>query len=655
MGPQQTRLSAVWPAVIALSVSSSALGANDESAAYLAQTSQESASPADPQDRREPEPPIMRFDRDGDGRISRDEAPEQLKERFDRIDTNGDGFIDKDEARRHAEQVPASGRRRRDMRGGPWPPHRGPDAGARPTRTGLLRNEKGACDGYTLFAPMQSTTTYLIDIQGNVVHSWESDYPPGQAVYLLENGNLLRCEREPGNRTFHGGGVGGKIQEMEWDGTVVWDFVYADDRHMQHHDVEPLPNGNVLLIAWERKSQAEAIAAGRDPALMQQGDLWPDHIVEVKPTRPRGGQILWEWHVWDHLIQDHDPDKANFGVVADHPELVDINFPQSATQLSAEEQQRLEALGYFVPSPQPNPRHGNPDWNHTNSVAYNAELDQIVLSVLTFNEIWVIDHSTTRAQAAGHTGGRSGKGGDLLYRWGNPRSYRSGSAADQQLFAQHDARWIAPGLAGAGDLLVFNNGRGRPDEEYSSVDEIRPALDEKGRYTREAGGAFGPAKAAWVYTAPEKHHFHSGNVSGAQRLSNGNTLICSGEQGQLFEIDQEGKTVWEYVNPFRSELPEHAPGLGPGFPPGAGPGFPPGPPPGMGPDGPPGGPPAGRPGNDDNRRRRNGPPGGGPNGLFRATRLAPDYPGLAGKELKPSETQPVAPQSRQEHAARSPR
>ena len=129
-----------------------------------------------------------------------------------------------------------------------------------------------------------------------------------------------------------------------------------------------------------------------------------------------------------------------------------------------------------------------------NSVDYNAALDQIVVSVHEFSEIWIIDHSTTTAEAAGHTGGRSGKGGDLLYRWGNPRVYRAGTKADQTLFAQHNAQWIPRGLPGEGHMLVFNNGGQRPDGSYSSVDELVLPVDGQGRYTREPGASYGPKK-----------------------------------------------------------------------------------------------------------------------------------------------------------------
>ncbi len=74
-----------------------------------------------------------------------------------------------------------------------------------------------------------------------------------------------------------------------------------------------------------------------------------------------------------------------------------------------------------------------------------------MLSPRHYSELWVIDHSTTAEEAAGEKG-------DLLYRWGNPRAYRAGTVSDQQLFWAHNTHWIAPGLPGEGNVLVFNNG-----------------------------------------------------------------------------------------------------------------------------------------------------------------------------------------------------
>ena len=212
----------------------------------------------------------------------------------------------------------------------------------------------------------------------------------------------------------------------------------ASDTQLLHHDIERLPNGNVLMTVWETKTADEAIAAGRDPVLQGDRDLRPDFIVEVKPTGKTSGEIVWEWHIWDHLIQDRDGSKENHGDVAAHPELIDANYTEGwAQQLSEKEAEKLRSLGYLGPAPAKGKGPGGPDWTHTNAIAYNAELDQIVLTVHAFHEIWIVDHSTTSAEAAGHSGGRGGKGGDLLYRWGNPRAYRAGTRADQRLFAQH--------------------------------------------------------------------------------------------------------------------------------------------------------------------------------------------------------------------------
>jgi hypothetical protein len=145
-----------------------------------------------------------------------------------------------------------------------------------------------------------------------------------------------------------------------------------------------------------------------------------------------------------------------------------------------------------------------------------------------------------------HWGGNSGKGGDLLYRWGNPQAYGSGSSTDQQLFAQHNARWVESGLPGYGHILIFNNGQGRPEGDYSSVDEIVPPVNSDGSYTFTSGAAYGPTMPLWSYTATPPTDFYAQNISGAQRLPNGNTLICQGPDGLFFEVTASGEKVWEH-------------------------------------------------------------------------------------------------------------
>lgn len=433
---------------------------------------------------------------------------------------------------------------------------------------GLVMNAAGAFPGFTLFTPLGNGATHLLNMSGDVVHTWNSDHPPANSVFILENGDLLRCSKVMGNPRFGDfGPSGGRVELFSWEGKQLWEYVYSDDQQHHHHDIRPLPNGNVLLVAWHFVSKQDAIKAGRKPESIEEKGIWPDKIVEVKRTGAKTGEVVWEWNTWDHIIQDFDKSKNNFGDVAAHPELIDVNLSPRA----------------------------HADWMHTNGVAYNPKLDQIILCVRAFNEFWVIDHSTTAEQAAGHSGGRAGKGGDLLYRWGNPINYRAGTKSDQTLFSQHDARWVDEGNPGAGNIMIFNNGSGRPGGDFSSVDEIAPPIKADGTYELQKGKAFGPQATTWSYSAEKRTDFYSSFISGAERLPNGNTLVCAGAQGEFFELTQQKKVVWKYLNPYVSP--------GPGSPPGGGAG--------------PGG--------------QGGP---GPHIVFRVERYAPEYAAFKGKGLK---------------------
>jgi hypothetical protein len=431
-------------------------------------------------------------------------------------------------------------------------------------KLGLSINDPRALQGYTLMSPFVSPNTYLLDMQGRVVRTWRTDCSPALCASLLENGHLLRPGSIGDASVFGPGpGVGGRIQEFTWDGDLVWDFKFYNAKQLPHHDMTRLPNGNMLLIVWDRKTAEEAIAAGRRPEMTGDKHLLPDSLIEIKPTGKTTGEVVWEWHLWDHLVQDFDKTKANFGSVADHPELVNINYGEDElpSPLGLALRHVVAAFGgKDVPEGDARSRANsamrvNPDFTHCNGVAYNADLDQIAVSVWTFSEFWIIDHSTTTAEEAGHRGGRSGKGGDLLYRWGNPRAYRAGTKADRKLFSQHNAHWIPKGLPGAGHILLFNNGGGRSDGSYSSVDELILPVDAEGRYVCKPGTAYGPDQPVWSYTAPKKTEFFSSFISGAQRLLNGNTLICSGANGTIFEVTPEKEIVWKYVNPVKGGAP----------------------------------------------------------------------------------------------------
>ena len=391
---------------------------------------------------------------------------------------------------------------------------------------GLFLNDTSKTfNGYTLFAPKQNSMTFLINNEGRKVHEWTaSTYPPGQSVYLLENGNLLRTCMTPGNLGT-GGGEGGRIEEYNWNDSLVWSLDYSTTTYMQHHDIKRLPNGNIIMLVVEKKTLAEIIAAGFDTSKFQEPDLWqkqmmlPDCVVEIQPTLPYGGIVVWEWHVWDHLIQSFDPTKSNYGTPGAHPELIDC----AGNHLN---------LPLF--------------WNHMNSIDYNPAFDQIALSVRGNSEVWIIDHSTSTAQAQSHSGGVHGKGGDLLYRWGNPITYAVGTINDEKYFQQHDVEWVKEGCPGAGDLTCFNNGVGR---NYSTIDEIAPPVDASGNYSFVSGSSFGPASLAWTYQANPPSSLYAQDISGAQRLPNGNTIICQGTLGTFYEVTSDGAVAWKYINP----------------------------------------------------------------------------------------------------------
>lgn len=388
--------------------------------------------------------------------------------------------------------------------------------------------------GYTLFTPITYDVVYLIDMYGEKVNSWNVSSSPALSVYLLENGHLVHTSSNSSSPFQGTGGAGGQINEYDWDGTLLWTYNYSSSTYCSHHDVEVLPNGNYLIIAWELKTETEAIQAGRDPSTIPDGGLWPDHIIEVTPdyVSGSGGTTVWEWYTWDHLIQDFDNTKDNYGVVGDHPELIDINYANSGMGGTYSE-----------------------DWTHFNSIEYIEEYDQILLSVHSFSEVWIIDHSTTTAEAASHSGGTYGKGGDLLYRWGNPQTYDQGSNSDQKLYSQHDASWIEDGVSGAGDILIFNNGSNRTGgSSYSSIDQITPPDNGSGVYSL-TGSSYGPASLTWEFTSNPVEDFYSMNISGAQRLPNGNTLICDGNYGVFCEVTSEMDTVWLYINPVDSDGP----------------------------------------------------------------------------------------------------
>lgn len=376
-------------------------------------------------------------------------------------------------------------------------------------------------NGYVLFAPMAYTVTYLIDKCGKLVHSWPSKYHPFLEAYLLEDGSILRPGSAPTDPALNQM----VIEKIDWNGNVVWHATVGDSSHKQHHDIQPLPNGNFLVLSTDVHDTSEAYAAGKDSS--RHNPVSSEEIVEYKPVGTDGAEVVWKWRAWDHLVQDFNAALPDYLVAANHPERININY-----------------LGLV----------GEADWLHINSVKYNAALDQVLLSARNFCEVWIIDHSTTTQQAASHAGGRYGKGGDLLYRWGNPAAYDRGNVMDKMLFAQHEAAWIPAGYPRAGSIIIMNNGGSAVPPQHSSVDIISPPVDTQGNYDASTI-PFLPLAPAWKYTGSPLSAFNCSTGGGGQMLHNGNMLICNTFTGDLFEIDSLRTKVWDYICPVGGQGP----------------------------------------------------------------------------------------------------
>ncbi|MGK0388728.1 MAG: hypothetical protein ACI94Y_001460 [Maribacter sp.] len=370
---------------------------------------------------------------------------------------------------------------------------------------GLRYTEGNASDGYTLFSPEENNSVYLIGNCGEKINEWTFSEPPGATCYFLENGTLLRAGRD-------------SLEIRDWNNNLIWSYAMTDNGFNQHHDIEPLPNGNILCIMNDIYSIEEMTEEGRDPTITND-NFKLDKIVELQPQGTNDANVVWEWKFIDHVIQDFDDAKLNFGVVIDHPELLDLNYDNGALF----------------------------SWIHLNAIDYNANLDQIIVSARNMHELYIIDHSTTTAEAAGNIGGNANMGGNFLWRWGNPMVYKTGVADDQILFGQHDCKWVESGYLDEGTISVFNN-RGDGTATFSNVGLIRPEIID-GVYTKTAN-MFNPTdfESSWNGSILGEI-MNDGKKSGVQILSNGNMLTTETSKGQVSEITKEGTILWVYKNP----------------------------------------------------------------------------------------------------------
>lgn len=366
--------------------------------------------------------------------------------------------------------------------------------------------------GYNFYA--SGTKCYLKDMNGNTIHTWTSRYSVMSHAYLLRDSSVLfPCSdnNDYGNGKFQSNVAlqGGRFQIIKWDGTIAWDFPYHSSSYMPHHD---------CTFYYTTNDIKELPTIFTVAATIESDGTIAEKIVEIKPTGATTAEIKWEWKAFEHSTTSG----------TDKPELLDINKGYMSGGMGG---------GMF-----------GKEWLHANHVRYNQQLDLLVIDLKYLSEFIIIDHSTTTKEASGHTGGKYGKGGDILYRWGNPANY--GCSGTKYLSQQHAAAWVPkyfPGtrklLPGAGNILVISNGT------RIGYEVVLPS--NNGVYPRTAGNAYGPSTPLKTINIANM----TGNEGSITRLPNGNTLICKGMGGNsAAEYDSTGTSVWTMTAQGATEL-----------------------------------------------------------------------------------------------------
>lgn len=362
---------------------------------------------------------------------------------------------------------------------------------------------------YTLYATKNGTQAFLVDTADTPVNfktwTFTSSTKNAYSAYLIAGDTLVRTTTYQASGAPGQGGVTGRVQKITWGGAVAWDFSYSSATTQLHHDICPLPNGNVLMISYDKKTAAEAVQAG----LSSSAIVWSEKIIEVAPTGPTTGTIVWEWKLWDHLCQNYSSAKDNYVTsIIDNPQLMNLNYA---------------GMGSL------------PDRYHMNGIDYNPALDQIVVSMHYMNSVFVIDHSTTTALAAGHTGGNSGKGGDFLYRWGNPASY--GATGTTVFSTIHDAHWVSSDNPNYPSYLCGYNNQGGTGGK-TAITVWNPPYSGS-NYTQPVSSAYAPSTYAYQFNSS----FSASNEGNSQQLPNGNMLV-NNPSGAVYEINSAGTQLW---------------------------------------------------------------------------------------------------------------
>lgn len=345
-----------------------------------------------------------------------------------------------------------------------------------------------------LLVPDFGKETILLDDQGKELLVWKSQDSNAGGARLLKDRCLLHVVNRPLQRTFRKAMIGGGLEILDAESRPIWRFWNATSEHASCGDALMLPNGNVLTMTMEWKSKEDVVKAGRDASLVDDNGMLIPGLMEVKPNGPTAGIPVWKWSLWNHLYQQAHPALANYSFPKSKEGCVDINLGQQK-------------------------RRG---WIQPMEIDYN-EKEQLILVTFQNRQAWVIDHSTTTAEAATDKGGKSGKGGRLLQK------LAFSATPDQKSVPVMSAWWEADSSIG---VL-------RPNSTFAQMSNPR------------SGAAYQVASLAGAgdrqITFPAKDGKQI-NVRNARFLTDGSLVMTSGFPGQIVRLSKSGEIQWRYEN-----------------------------------------------------------------------------------------------------------
>ena len=330
---------------------------------------------------------------------------------------------------------------------------------------------------------------YLTDKTGEKLNVWNFDSKLGNDLELIKDGSLIGLFKSD-NVFFSFGGYGGIVKKFNPSGILEWQYEVNNENELAHHDFEILPNGNVLLLVWERFTEEQAINFGFSGA----GEIFLEKIIEINPNND---SVVWEWRSVDHLIQDFDSIKPNYGKISEYPQKIDLNYNQ------------IE----------------NGDLMHANGLHYDQKRNLILLSVNFYSEIWAIPHQYD-------TEVNKTEKGDLAFRFGNPNAFDS--YGERIFFNNHHPNIVSLHPESLDNFLIYMNGsKNNQSAVYEFAFPLKFETDPKDWLQPEL---------VWQFSDVD---LFSAKLSGCIRLPNGNTLICEGDYG-YWEVTKDKEVVWKY-------------------------------------------------------------------------------------------------------------